>query len=67
MAVKVFIEEFKGNKLFAIFEVDGAGNKAKQYPEISFGGRKAADLLDNIEELKKFVHDWRSNHKDKKR
>ena len=66
MAVKVFVEEFKGNKIFGIYEVDGAGNKSKQYPEISFGGRKAADLLENLQELEKFVHDWRSNQRQKK-
>jgi hypothetical protein len=63
MAVKVFVEDFKGQKIFGIYEVDPTGNKIKQYPELSFGGRKAADLLDNVKELEKFVHDWRSNGK----
>lgn len=65
--VKVFVEDFKGQKIFGIYEVDpNTGEKIKPYPELSFGGKKAAVLLDNVKELEKFVHDWRSNYRDKK-
>jgi hypothetical protein len=55
MKTKVFFEEFKGNKMFAIWPVDENGEKIGEYPVLSFGVKKAAAILSHIEELKEFV------------
>lgn len=52
---KVFIEEFKGNKMFAIWPVNAEGEKVGEYPAFSFGAVKASKVLKHIEELKEFV------------
>lgn len=54
-AVKVFIGEFRGSKIFELWPVNNSGEKSSQRPLISFGKGKAEAILDNIEELKKFV------------
>jgi hypothetical protein len=52
---KVFIEDYKGNKMFSIWPVDHEGNKTAAFPIISFGKTKAKELLKYNEELKKYV------------
>lgn len=53
--LKVFIEEFKGNDLFSIWEVDTEGNKTQKFPVVSFGLAKALAIVKCIEELNAFV------------
>jgi hypothetical protein len=55
MEYKLFIEEFKGNPIFAIWKIDKEGNKVNPSPMISFGKNKAKELLKYYEELKQFV------------
>lgn len=52
----VGVEEFKGNKIFKIYKVDDEGNELEKYGTIiSFGVTKAKYILENIDQLKKFV------------
>lgn len=55
MKTKVFLDEFKGNKLFSVWEVDENDNKVGQYPLVSMGGRKAIALLSHLEDFKDFA------------
>lgn len=61
MMTKVFIDEFKGSKVFAVWEVDGSGNKVGQYPLFSMGGKKAVALMHHIEDFKEFANRSRSD------
>ena len=56
MMTKVFLDEFKGSKVFAVWEVDDAGNKVGQYPLFSMGGKKAIALMGHIEDFKEFAN-----------
>jgi hypothetical protein len=48
------IGEFKGNKTISLYE----GNvEEKGYPPFSFGLKKAKLILENIEDIKKFVEE----------
>lgn len=55
MKTKVFLDEFKGHKLFAVWEVDDNGNKVGQYPLFSLGAKKAIALATHLEEFKDYV------------
>lgn len=55
MKTKVFIENFKGHDLFAIFEVDEQDNKIKPTPFVSFGATKAAAIVSHKDELEQFA------------
>jgi hypothetical protein len=62
-AHKCVEDEFKGNKILKIIKVDDEGNEVEKFGTIvSFGYKKAAYILKNIEEIKKFVE---SNEKAK--
>lgn len=52
---KVFIEEFKGSKIFSVFQVDEQGNKAEDRPVVGIGMRKAKALVKHLNELKNWV------------
>lgn len=55
---KTGIDEFKGNKIFKIYKIDDEGNEIEKYGTIvSFGLTKAKYILENIEEIKKFVEE----------
>lgn len=59
---KVFIEEFKGNKMFAIHKVDDNGEKIENYSlVINFGKAKALEISKHAEELNDFVIDQFAN------
>lgn len=50
------ISEYKGNPIFQILKVDEDGNPVEKYATIvSFGKTKARYILENIEQIKKFV------------
>ena len=55
MKTKVFFDKFKGNDVFAVWEIDESGNKVGQYPLFSMGGKKAIALSNHLEELKDFA------------
>ena len=55
MKTKVFIENFKGHDLFAIYEVDDNDNKLKNTPFMSFGGTKANAIVAHMKELEDFA------------
>lgn len=55
MKTKVFYDEFKGHKLFAVWEIDDSGAKLGNYPLVSFGGNKALAVVKHMEELKEYV------------
>ena len=48
-------KEFKGKPVLSIWKIDDAGNKVGEWPIISFGKAKATAILENAEEIKKFV------------
>lgn len=52
---KVFIEEYKGNLTFSVFEVDDEGKKVKEWPEVGVGMRKASLLIKHHQELQNWV------------
>lgn len=54
---KVFFDEFKGNKTFAIWPIDHEGNKASEYPLMAFGKAKAKEIIKHLEELKEFINE----------
>lgn len=55
-AHKCVEDEFKGNKILKIIKVDEEGNEVEKFGTIvSFGYKKAAYILQNIEEIQKFV------------
>lgn len=55
MKTKHFLDEFKGNKVFAVWEVDDQGNKVGDYPLFSMGGKKAIALMNHLEDFKDFA------------
>ena len=55
MTTKVFFDEFKGSKIFAVWEVDEAGAKVGQYPLFSMGAKKSLALMRHIEEFKSYA------------
>lgn len=55
MITKVFIENFKGTKVFAVWEVDEQGKKLAPAPVISFGAKKASILMKHKAELEQFT------------
>lgn len=51
-------DEFKGNKILKIIKIDEEGNEVEKYGTIvSFGFKKAAYIVENIEEIRKFVQE----------
>jgi hypothetical protein len=66
MKTKVFFDVFKGNKMFAVWEVDEHGNKVGEYPLFSLGSRKAIALANHLEEFKDYV-DTSKYEQEKKR
>ena len=55
MKTKVFLDEFKGHRLFAIWEVDDAETKVGDFPLFSVGARKAFSLYKHLTEFKDYV------------
>mgnify|MGYP006267739391 CR=1 FL=1 len=55
MKTKVFFDNFKGHKMFAVWEVDESSNKVGQYPLFSMGAKKAIALMYHLEEFKDYV------------
>lgn len=55
MRTRVFIDEFKGNKIFSIWEVDASESKVGQYPLFSVGAKKAIALMMHLEEFKQYA------------
>lgn len=53
----VFIQEYKGNEMFSIWEVDNDGSATKEFPIMSFGKTKAAAILRHLSDLKKYLGD----------
>lgn len=52
---KVFIDVYKGKKIFAVWKVDQHGNKEGKYPLISFGAKKAQAIIPHLPELNDFI------------
>jgi hypothetical protein len=55
MKTKVFIDTFKGSKIFAVWEVDETYQKVGQYPLFSMGTKKAHALMLHLEEFKQYA------------
>jgi len=66
MKTKVFFDEFKGNKMFAVWEVDDQGNKVGDYPLFSLGQKKAIALSNHLEDFKDFANSARATAESKK-
>lgn len=55
---KTGTDEYKGNTIFKIYKVDDEGNEIEKYGTIvSFGLTKAKYILENIDNIKKFVEE----------
>ena len=52
---KVFRDEYKGHKMFSVWEVDAQGEKSGKSPVVAFAIRKARAIATHVEELKEFV------------
>lgn len=55
MSTAVFLEEFKGYPIFAIYKVGKNGRKIGLKPIVSFGATKAKAILEHIEEIQEWV------------
>lgn len=51
----VKFDEFKGSRIFGIWEVDEEGNNVSERPLVSFGKGKAKAIVKHIEELQEFI------------
>ena len=49
---KSFDEEWKGHKLFSVYEVDDDGKKIGEKPIVSFGKTKSIALINHVDEFK---------------
>lgn len=54
---EVFIDEFKGYPVFAIWAVDSIGNKSGGKPVVSFGLNKALAILKHLDEVEQWVNE----------
>lgn len=61
MKTKVFIDMFKGNRVFAVWEVDDQENKVGDYPLFSLGSKKAIALHSHLEEFKIYAEKSRAD------
>ena len=57
MTTRAGSDEFKGNKLFAIYKEDEYGNIIGDRPIVSFGKRKAQALLNHLEDFKSWCEE----------
>lgn len=55
MKTKVFKDKYKGQVMFAIYEVDDNGKKLGEKPVVSFGVKKAQAVKSHIVDLEKYV------------
>jgi len=55
MKTKVIEGDFKGNAIFAVWELDEEGNKKGDRPIVSMGKKKLKAILDHQEEAKQFI------------
>lgn len=51
METKVFEDEFKGHKLFTVWEIDENGEKKGKYPKVSIGKGKSNALVAHLDEF----------------
>jgi len=58
MNTKLFVDEFKGFKVLAVWEVDDNGLKKGDYPIISLGRKKLRAVVDHVEEIKEELRNW---------
>ena len=58
---KVFIDVYKGKKIFAIWKVDAHGNKEGRFPVVSFGAFKAECIGKHQSELADFISKYSTN------
>src|SRR3990170_3580918 len=54
---EVFIDEFRGYPVFAIWAVDSVGNKSGGKPVVSFGLAKALAILRHLDEVEQWVNE----------
>jgi len=54
---EVFIDEFKGYPVFAIWAVDSVGNKSGGKSVVSFGLAKALAILRHLDEVEQWVNE----------
>ncbi len=58
MNTKLFVDEFKGFKVLAVWEVDDNGLKKGDYPIISLRRKKLRAVVDHVEEIKDELRNW---------
>jgi hypothetical protein len=52
---------FKGQRIFAVWEVDDQGSKLGQYPIFSLGPKKSIALGNHLEEFKSFIEECKKD------
>lgn len=58
---KVTKDTYKGKNILVINRVDDSGETLDKYPVISFGLRKAKAIIENVDEIKKFIEEENEN------
>ena len=53
---KVIPNEFKGQSLFTVYEVDESESPVSDFPVVNFGIKKAKAVLKHVQELREFVN-----------
>lgn len=51
MKTKVFVDIFKGSKIFAVWAIDDNNQKLGQYPVFSMGAKKSTALIKHLDEF----------------
>lgn len=52
---EVFLEEYKGTEVIAIYEVDSDGDKVRNFPLVSMGRKKWEVVLANRNKVKELL------------
>ena len=55
MKTKVFKEEYRGHKLFTVWEVDEKGEKVEKRPIVSLGRKKSDAIYKHLDEFNNFI------------
>jgi hypothetical protein len=63
MSTEVFIDEYRGYPVFAIWNIDQYGNKTGGKPVVSFGLTKALAILNHLDQVQKWVDEQKQTRK----
>lgn len=55
MKTKLCIEDYKGNEVISVWEVDDKDEKVGKFPIVSFGKKKAEAVLKHSQEIQNYL------------